>query len=239
MAFTTTIVTSNIRSNPIQHYVPVRNRIRRAAGLGQINIGQEIAPEKHTRAVRKSGRKSMMAIWTSQMTAHGKKTFGTGGEIPISIPEHWPVDRSVVHFVHKGIHKVTPNRYINELRVSPYGLKICILAGHPVSKGYYPAGRRGIKGLADRRKFLAEYEADWDRLADAAVADGYTVLGGGDMNHPSFPFPGAHQLAHSRLDHLWVRLAKGAHLAHASAHYISRNVAMDHPILYATVTLDN
>jgi hypothetical protein len=240
---TIAVTTSNIRGNPLQRYAPVVARMRQAARLPGINIGQEIDPGNRTKARKRTLRKSYAALWEGVMGVRGKATIGGHTEVPISLPvADWDRHDDTQHLVHGGKHKVSPARFINEWRGqhTHSGEKVCVLACHPVSKGYKTGIRaRFVSAMAWRRQALATYEQDLRHLVTSAHADGYTVIFGGDMNHPSFPrmVTGEIVLRHSGLDHLRVLPAAGYRIAGIHTQAIARNRAMDHPILHATFDL--
>lgn len=223
-----TVTTANICGNPLRARPAVRKRMRRALALAGATFGQEVARSNRWR------RGNYSVLWHRIAGDRHKITIGGGHEVPVSFPEAWPLDDSLVVKVHAGRRRVSPARYIVEARVIVDGVRVALVNCHPVSKP-----RRGVPSSSWRIARWAQYHARLVALVAQAVDDGYTVIAGGDMNRRKVPVIHARQrtLIRSGLDHLWIVPAAGVSVVGVHTHKVGRTVLMDHPILSATVEL--
>lgn len=222
------VTTANICGNPRRPKAAVRRRMRRALMLGGATFGQEVARSTRWR------RGNYSAEW-HQLAEHlGRVTIGGPREVPISLPAGWPVRSSSVELVHAGRRGVSPARYLTTACTVVDGILVAFVNVHPVSKP-----RRGVPASSWRIARWAQYH---DRLREHVaelVAEGYTVLVGGDLNRVNVPAFNARQrtLIAAGLDHLWIVPARGVAVVDVQASKIRRTLLMDHPILSAVVEL--
>ena len=244
-ATTVRVVTANIRSNPRQRFIYVRNRIRQAlksAGPGGVTFLQECDPSKLTLSPYKGNRRRYSAVAAAEAKRVRKEVFGGNTEIPIILDTAvWRVVKHDVVDVHGGLAHVSPDRDIVAVWAAhrKTGAKVLFLNLHPVSKGHYAASKRGVSSLAWRRSHLVMYMNRLAGLVKAGRADGYTAVYGGDMNDPtpSRVHPEQEPLNNAGLDHLFVVPAAGAHVGSGRRWRSAPTKAMDHPILGAQFNL--
>lgn len=227
---TITVTTANICGNPLRLKRFVRRRMRRALSRHGVTFGQEVARSNRWR------RGNYSAMWRAVAGVYGKSTFGGPHEVPISVPDGWEVAGARTVLVHRGRARVSPARYITEVRCVVGGRLVAFLNCHPVSKP-----RRGVPAASWRIKRWAAYHRRLRAMTSNLHGRGYTVVVGGDMNKraPAIPkiHPAQMSLIHSGLDHLWVVPADGVRVRVTHRSKVGRTALMDHPILTATLEI--
>lgn len=225
-----TVTTVNVCGNPRRPKPVVRRRMRRALGRAGATFGQEVAAS--TRWPRRRG--SYSSLWHELAGAAGKDTAGGGHEVPISLPTSWELEGVEVVKVHDGRRLVSPARFIVVADAVVDGVRVALVNCHPVSKP-----RRGVPASSWRIARWNQYHDRLVELVDQLVAQGFTVIAGGDLNRRTVPtiHPRQRQLVRSGLDHLWIMPAAGVSVVGVHTHKIGRTLLMDHPILSATVEL--
>jgi hypothetical protein len=222
------VTTANICGNPLRPKWAVRRRMRRALAQPGVVFGQEVARSNRWRAGNYS------AMWQRVARVYSKATIGGPREVPISVPQGCEVISSASHLAHNGRKRVSPNRYITEVRCRVGGELVAFLNCHPVSKP-----RRGVPAASWRIVHWDEYHSKLAALVAGLHDDGYTVVFGGDMNKARVPVihPAQQVLIQRGLDHLWAVAAEGMAVTTTKRNVIGRTALMDHPILTATFDL--
>jgi hypothetical protein len=223
-----TITTANICGNPLRPKWAVRKRMRLALAQPDVVFGQEVA-----RSNRWQGD-NYSAMWSRVASVASKVTFGGPHEVPISVPKGWDVLSTATHLVHTGRKRVSPNRYITEVRCQVGDQQVAFLNCHPVSKP-----RRGVPAASWRISRWDEYHTRLAALVAELHGAGFTVIFGGDMNKVAVAVvhPAQQVLTARGLDHLWAVAAAGTTVTVIQRRAISRTVLMDHPILSATIEI--
>jgi hypothetical protein len=241
---TLTVNTANIRGLPEQRYIFVRNRIRRAitqGGIEGITCLQECSPNNITKSRFKRNRKRYAVIVAAEAKRAGKVVFGGGTEIPIVLSTKiWDVDGHEVFDVHGGMAHVSPDRDINRVLATHRRANVPVEVdnGHPVSKGHYPAWKRGIKALGWRIARLSDYMAAEAAFAERSHKAGRLHVFAGDLNDPTPERIHAHQvgLNNQGLDHIVAVPAPGHRITGVVRGSVRKTKQMDHPILSARFT---
>lgn len=219
------VTTSNIRGFPVQPSFDVVKRIAQAARFPGINFGQEIYPYA-------SG---YQIFWHETMRAHGKTTYCSTEEVPVSIPHQWwDVTYSAVHKLTDAgpAHSYQPARYLSIVQAkSVLGVPVAFVNLHPEQSP---------------RKSTEHYMAWFDYAYRAAeiveqIKDHHVIFGG-DLNWaddwkekmPIYPHLGE-LLYSNRFDHLFARPMAGYRAHVVSTEYLPPNLHMDHPILSVAV----
>lgn len=226
-----TVTTANICGNPIRPRAAVRARMDKALSHPGVVFGQECAASNKFR-VPPVGNYSH--AWHRIATAHGKATEGGAHEVPVSLDSAFAVVGANVELMHLGKRGVSPNRFATIVKTTVGGHSVAFINCHTVSQPRLnvPFGRWRVRMF---QVYIAKLAA---KIAELH-GEGFTVVFGGDMNHPAplHVYPGQQILIERGLDHLWIVPADGTSFTVTGKQVTPRTALMDHPILSVSVQL--
>lgn len=190
------LVTANIKSNPLMRQSRVLHDVARVKLLGGVILWQEIAPKRY-----KSALESELS------SVHHWSHVQIGRETPISYRnDTWKLLSSGHRLTHHGRAHVTPARYITWAvlqRKNSTFPPVVFMNTHMISSAFSNHHPLTKKWRLARWK---EHFAIQKALVQSFVAQGYTVIGGGDFNCTHLPkFTGNQRfLSHGGIDHMYV-----------------------------------
>ena len=222
------VTTANIKCNPTMRQAFVESDIRHVAAIQGIIMGQEIEIPRYKTS------------WVLRMRKT-RITSGIAQECPISIPTKvWQrVGDVEIRLMHKGKAHVSPNRYVTVQKATRRadGLKVAFMNTHMVSAAF---SKRIVLGKAWRREMWSVHWKAMMAWVVELLAEGWTVVLGGDFNKTKLPLPhNALELASHGLDHLVIFPAPRVRVGPVKVTALTSAQGMhtDHPILTAQFAL--
>ena len=224
------VTSSNIKSFPLHPMHAVRQRIDEAAQFPGINFGQELHPAG-PRGIQES------EAWRNIMHAHGKVTYGSGHEVPISIPDKsWEVrSATTLKLTNSVSGEHAPSRFITVVEAikrtndKTGGIPVAFVNMHPEQKPHKNAVHH---------RLWENYISQAKTIVQHKLALGYNVVYGGDMNIrgpitmlTTSVSPRAKQMYAVGLDHLFIAPAMDWNADVIKTWRVAPNANMDHSII--------
>lgn len=209
----------NVRGNPLMRQRLVREDCRALMGLADVAMAVEIRVPRYNRAFRRAA------------AAEGKRPYFERSANQVAAPRGWGQLHGQRHVLTKGAAWIPQPKREACVLLDP-AEKVAYVAVH-MTNGAWNRKRKPFK-RARQRRWLVQ-ECGVSRLVADLVAEGYTVIVGGDLNtgplRPSASFHPRQRVA-ARAGLMWALVvpADGAE-ARVAERRVVRDVNTDHPFL--------